>query len=294
MALPALERYQFEFNGLLFGERTPFLIEDEIDGLFDTQMSVDDVALPRGDGAIPMPLWAEAPTIIFPIRVISRAHSQSIHDLVSLIDSAFSTRDLLWLRWRMAHTTWRRRGRVIRRYLEASPFAARTGAYRFVVAIRCPDPRYYADDPSSVGVGAYDPNPSGWDIAFNLPLDVVDMPGFGDGVAYVNGPQEVHPIVRVSVSSGDMTGFDLTNMTTGIALTIRNISADPGDVVTCDFDAYIRMSGTPVISIDGSANHAAWQQPRIPFTLVPGRNDLRFVPINAEALCRVDWYDTYI
>jgi hypothetical protein len=295
MALPELARYQFEFNNFLFGEGTPYYVEAEITAMFETTMRTSDPVLPRGDGAIPMAMWAQPPTIVFPIRVISRSHSESIHDLVSQIDTAFGTKDLLWLRWKMAVQTWRRRGRVVRKYLEASPYAARSGAYKFVVAINCPDPRYYSDDVRSLLLGEYNPQPVGYDLPTDLPIDTVAPIGTGDQIAVIEGPQTVWPVIRVYVASGQLTGFDVLNTTHGTQLTIRNISADPGDTVICDFDAYHRLTGAPVISIDGSPIHSAWQQPRIPFVLHPGGNTLRFVAYGTtEATCRVDWYDTYL
>ena len=138
---PALSMYQFEINGLIMGDGTALLVESEVSGLFDVSMRFADRPIPRADGDVAAPLYAAATTIVMPLRVLAAPHSDEMHRLLVAIETATATRAELWLRWRMAVVTWRRRIRVTRRVITAEPTSSRIGClagHLSVVLFRSP------------------------------------------------------------------------------------------------------------------------------------------------------------
>ncbi len=296
--------HQGEFNNLVFGEGTPYVLEEPLD-LFAWQGRVADVPIPRGHGSIPMPVYLEADTQVLSFLVWGSSLTEAESRVQALL-RAFRPKEgssVGWMRWRSQERIWRLQARPIRVSAPYGPQEARSNLFRVVVALAQADPRLYSDTERNLRIPVYDPaaaaSAGAYDFPTELPLDVDFTDGVGgEQLVLLNGSADAYPVVTVSnADATPITSFTLTNSTTDEDLTV-NATITTGQTLTADMGAIVQGRPGPHVAIGSASRYGDWAQPRKPWRLQAGTvNGVRFSVTGptdeGNVTCRLVWRDAW-
>jgi len=281
---PALDPFQGEYRGLVFGEGTDLIIDGQLEGLVSVETRAQDKPIPRSDGAFPAIDYAKAETVTFPLAIVAAPGTTRLADLINDTSRTFRlTRgDTHWFRWHGAYGIRRWRARPARFAVAENPEAARSGIWRARVALALADPRGYSDDFSTRTVHLFTPDAggaAGWELpATDLPLDITaEQQSRAGGIVtiYNQGTADAWPIIQFqNLDYQEAFKITLRNLDTGEHITIETALAE-GQTLVADMDALVRGDQGPHVSIDGATRYGQWTPPRQPFRLAPGQNRLR-------------------
>lgn len=295
MAL-GLADYQYNYNGLTFGDGTSIMI-DHAEGFEGYEVRTSDSDEPRNDGAIRGLDYVSARTVAFTLS-LGETSDSDYETRWATIRSAFmpsrSTDSAL---------TFKRPGQP-ERYVNCRPIQlVRVEDYlRFnqighpPVVFRAVDPRLYASDSNSLTMSVFASSSGGmdWPIT-NWPIDFT---GASQTLfsAVNDGTADAYPLIRFyGPTVGTVTGVTLTNLTNGDVLTVST-TITSGQILTADMTAAVTGANTLIVSLDGSNRYGSWTVPRSPFRLSPGSNDLKFTVsgTSTDAVALIQWSDTWI
>lgn len=275
--------YQFQLNGLLVGDGTPYDVVSH-DGLYGYEVRTSDDDQPRGDGGLRGVDLQSARVVLF--RLAVGGSEQEVEQLLAVLYRALAPqRDLDWsLVWRHpAQPAKLLRCRPIQLPRESAHDATRLAPQS--VALRAVDPRHYSAVAKQVEI----PN----SLADGT-LQQVTVTNVGNIAAHPKitllGPTNISSVTRVElVNSSGLVTFDV------------RLTLPTGSVLVGDMEA--RVTGAPrsTIELDGVTKYGSWQLPRTPFRLDPdpyvidGDNVLymRTDPPGADVRCILDWRDTW-
>ena len=95
--------------------------------------------------------------------------------------------------------------------------------------------------------------------------------------------------------SGFVTEVHVRNRTTGKEFGWENVINSVADELIVNFDAYMRVTGDPVITGDGADRYSNWLEPREPLALIPGDNELELkVTPSQDVTATVQWLSTWL
>lgn len=284
---------QYAYRGTVFGKNTDYPLSiAQIEGLEGFDTVVGDQPLPRGHGNVPGKHFAAARQLLAPF-VIARDTRTDVETAVRALADLFlvSEEDLFDLEFkkqgqpqRLVRCRPTRFGRGDTRLgLRADP----------KVLLAAPDPRIYSAEEHSVSVPVYAPSGGAVDYPIDYPIEWAS--GIAQQAVATNaGNADAYPLVRFyGPDTGTLTAVLLENLTTGEQLEI-SATVTSGQILAFDGTAYVTGNGDLVVGIDDASRYGDWEQPRVPFRLQPGDNDLRFTPTGSATSvpCVVTWRDT--
>jgi hypothetical protein len=296
MTVLGLADYTYNYNGLIFGQGTSYMV-DHAEGFegFDVRQSDSDQ--PRNDGAIRGLDYVSARTVAFTLS-LGETSDTSYEARWAALRAAF-----LPSRSTDLPLTFKRPGQV-ERYVNCRPIQfARVEEYLHFdqighppLVLRAVDPRIYASVVQTANATVFSPVAGGmdWPVA-NWPVDYTG--GTQNLLAVTNnGTAEAYPLVRFfGPTVGTVTGVTLTNLTNGSVLAISTTMAT-GDILTADMTAAVTGANSLIISLGGSSRYGSWTVPRTAFSISPGSNVLKFqvTGTSTDAIANVTWQDTWM
>lgn len=295
MSLGLLD-YQYNFNGLTFGDGTSYMI-DHAEGFEGFEVRSSDSDQPRNDGAIRGLDYVSPRTIAFTLSLAETSDTSYETDWVALRSAFMASRST------DRALTFKRPGQV-ERYVNCRPIQlTRVEEYLSFdqighppLVFRAVDPRIYASDVQQVNATVFATSAGGmdWPVT-NWPID------FTGGtqnlaVAVNNGTADAYPLIRFyGPVVGTVTGVTLTNITNGSVLQVST-TITTGQILTADMTAAVTGANSLVVSLDGSNRYGSWVVPRSAFSLSPGSNSLKFqvTGTSTDAICNLTWNDTWL
>jgi hypothetical protein len=296
MAVLGLSDYQYNFNGLTFGEGTQIMV-DHAEGFEGFEVRTSDSDEPRNDGAIRGLDYVSARTIAFTLALGETSDTDYETDWATIREAFMPSRST------DQALTFKRPGQV-ERYINCRPIQlVRVEDYlRFnqighpPLVFRAVDPRIYSSATQSLIATVFASSSGGmdWPVT-NWPIDFT---GASQTLfsAVNNGTADAYPLIRFyGPTVGTVTGVTLTNLTNGDVLTVST-TITTGQILTADMTAAVTGANTLVVSLDGANRYGSWAVPRAPFRLSPGSNDLKFTVsgTSTDALASIQWSDTWI
>jgi hypothetical protein len=161
--------------------------------------------------------------------------------------------------------------------------ATTTHGFRpFTVKLKAADPRVYSRAELTDTMSVYDPSGAGgMDFDKDGVTDYVADGTAGEITALNSGNADAYPLLRIhGPPTGTMTGATVQNITTGgEAVFTFGSGLIATDIFTADFRRMVTLDGgdVPYVNLNGANRYGEWNLPRIPFTLAPGENVLRFI-----------------
>lgn len=289
---------QFEYRGLVFGRECPIMV-NRAEGFEGFEVRSSDADQPRGDGSLRGFDYAAARNISFELVAWEADLDGSVYEAAwQTIRSAFRPS-----RSEDYPLSFKRPG-MPERMVYCRPIQLvrveewnRHNRYGYPpVILKAVDPRIYSVDEKTGMVPVYATTAGGFDFPLaNFPLDFTG--GLQNEYVAINeGTADAHPLIRIyGPKSGTFEGFTLTNSTTGQTVTVSTVMS-LNQILTIDMPAMATGANRLIVSLDGATRYASWAQPREPFFLAPGANNLRF-EVNGtttNALCTVQWRDTWM
>lgn len=263
--------YQREFNGLTFGDGTDYPIVTET-GLDGFSLRVGDREVPRGDGSLPGLHLRESKELFVELELASDTGT-GVEALLADVKAAFTPqRTSAFLPYVFEH------GDGVEYFVRARPTRIETrrdASTNWIttvpIALSCVDPFVYASTPGS--------------------LQLVSTDGSVESDT-INNTGRLDAQVEIQVTESDPSGVILDvvveNLTTGVTFTylggVAPASIDPGEVLSLQAgdQSPFRSVGEDWLTHDGQPPDLSavpsWQAPRVPITLTPGSNSIRFTP----------------
>lgn len=284
-----LADHQLSYRNLTLGIGTAYTVTlaEELEGMV---VRSGDRDLPRGHGSVPGPHYAVARQPVLSLEVGGTV--EQMDALVQTLADTFAPQPA------PLPLVWKRPGRdervVYARPLQFSPPRS-AGSRRLKVALTCADPRIYANAVRTVNLPRWVSSGGGLDYPGDYPLDFAAGVSL-DATATNAGADLAYPLLRVfGPASGLLTGFTVTNLTTGQVQTVTTTVAS-GQILTVDNLAHVTGAGTLVVGLDGVSRYGSWGQPRTPLSLVPGDNLLRFTTTGTATVVPavMSWSDTWL
>lgn len=286
------------WRGLTFGGGGAYQITEE-SGLDDLEVRSGIRDLPRAHGAAAGPHYAAPRTIVLDLWWAGGTAADGEGLTAALRAATVPSIDTLhpYGLTRPDGSEWFLRGRVNRRQIPRTVDTETLGLVRATLAFECPDPRIYSAASLGVTIVSYLLAPSG---GFDLPADLpwnMSAATKTLGVVVNRGNADAYPVLRFTYPAddygeGDCAGVAVLNLTTGQTLLILS-ELIAGQTLIADMDALVRVTGDPIVSIDGASRYGEWYPPRDPFALIPGLNLLRFAVLgDAPVVCRIEWRHT--
>jgi len=303
----AVSDYQASFNGLTFGAGTqwPFI---EIVGLEEFAVRNTDTPAPTLWGLFPGVDYASERVITMTVLFIGDP------SLVYQFEAAFlpSSTALLPFVYKLpgreemtVSARCRRRSRPVSK-------DSQYGLLEFVVELDAPDPRRYSNALQQSQVSPFVSGSAGLKMTVGagtglgflmnvgagtgLGLKMTSIAAFGAQALSNNGNVDTYPtFVFTNVGTG-MSSWTVINDTTGISATF-NQTVQVGDTFTVTMGAVATpTSGLPV-NFNGVSRYGTWQVPRLPLSLAPGVNSLRYIVNSGDAgnaRCLATWRNAYL
>jgi len=307
--------YQITVGGFTIGEGTVYDIVD-VDGLDGFAVRSSDRALPDG--------WGEIPGRDLPASRTVTIEVEMFPEDAPAFASAFVPAETIdgenVVGWKFPHVEeLQAYGRVARCSRKRDQAGMSIAGY--VVQLRLPDPRAYAASSSAVamlstttGTEALDyATGSGADLAFDyaagsgadLAFDYSGASGVGSFAATNAGNVRTFPTLAIYGGTNGWSRALLTNVTTGQTFEITGGGPGTGQWLVGDmYRAVGYLSGSPVVlgsspawADDAATRYAFWAQPREPFYLQPGPNELRLEILEGDAtsvLALVTYRNAYL
>jgi len=283
------------WRGFQLGGSSAYKIEEE-SGLDDIIVRSATRTVPRGDGGIPGPHFQDTKQIVTKLWTYGDTPAEAEERAAALRAVMKPTQDTHNYQLRHAGDIEKFvRARVLRLTEPRSVWTERLAVVSMVAVWEVADPRVYGTTFESLTLAAFD----GVRVGFNLPADLPFNMGAATrstNDAFHSGTSLAYPVIQVqypTTSSGDHTGFTLTNLSTGVAIeSVATLTV--GQTLTIDMDARVRYTGDLVFSVDGSSRIGSWVRPRFDFYLQPGSNVLKFEPVGTAVMAvRLTWLPTY-
>jgi hypothetical protein len=299
--VPALDAWQMQFNGVVFGAGTDYSILG-VEGLDLPVVRNGDVARSRDTGEfIGLDLLGGRDiTLTLDCASIAGANLQA--DLTTLA-TAFAppvggqTESVLWIQMPnlplLAVAC-----RVRKRQIPIDLAWSQGLASKIIIALHCTDPRLYGE--TSDQVIQLSSGTSGMMFPATFPLSFGGAATPGTLVVNNTGNIEMRPII---VITGPVTNPTITNETTGLSMTFSNPSQssytlNSGDTLAIDLDAHSVLWTVYEASTSSSVrswvvNGSTW------WDLPPGINTISFTSSDGTEpspapTCAVEWAPTSI
>lgn len=295
--------FQGEYNGLVFGEDTQFVISEPL-GLFGWSSRVSEQAIPAGDGSVVLTDYLNSDTHVLTLTVWGHDLAEA-EDNVQAVMAAFKPARGVerWLRWRSYNRTWAVRVRPTRLSAPYGFKQAQTAMFKVDVALTQADPRLYGDIEHNLRVPVFDPAaaPASYELATELPLDADASEGQG-GEVLINtaGTDTAWPLISVTNTGAvDVTAVELDELASGVTFRVEDTLV-AGQELIGDMSAIVRAAPAPHVHVAGASRFGSWVAPREPLGLLPAvTNRLRFSIEGAgvdpnDVVLRLIWRDTWL
>lgn len=264
-------------DGLTIGEGTDVEVL-AIEGLEGWTMRTSDEPLSAEDGDQRGDDLQAAREVLFEVECGGTAAQ-----VEALLDKLY--RALLPSRSGNRELIWRHPGRALRMIRYRPTNVGRELDWRRTLlqdqkfVLRAVDPRHYSAGQRQTVVP----------VSTGIDPTLVTIHNAGNANAY----PEIRALVPGN-STTEVTRVDLVNTTMAGTGFVVAAPLPPGTELVGDMTAHVTDTALPVITIGGQSKYGAWQQPRQPFALAPGDNQvyLRVEPAGATVSCLVRHYDT--
>jgi hypothetical protein len=285
------------WRGITIGGGSSWCQIVEETGLDDIIVRSATRTVPRGAGGIPGPHFQDLKTIVAKLWVYGSSPAEAEQRVALLRQAMTPSQDTfpLYLK-HQGDVDKFVRARPVRFSQPRSVWSETLAVFEVTAIWEVADPRVYGITPESLLVGAFSDELVGINLPDDqLPWNMAPAPqSFSD--AFHSGTGLAYPVIQVQFpagGSGDHTGFQLSNLTTGVSI-VSDAVLTPGQTLTADMDAYVRYTGELIFSVDGSSRIGNWIRPRFEFYLQPGSNVIKFEPVGtATVVCRLTWLPTY-
>ena len=295
----ALNDYEYEYRGFVFGPPPHAVGVIEATGLTDLIAEVGDTPIPRGSGDVPGLVVAGPKYVTLAMRAKGEKRSQALADALSEAREAFAmTQTPEALKFKEPGVPERLiYARTIGFAVLRNPTTTH-GFQPFAVQLKASDPRVYSAEEYGTNLSIYDASGGGTDYPEDYGIDFLGATSTNERVLTNDGNANAYPKLRFyGPTTGTLTGVTVTNITTGQTLVI-NSTILSGQILTADMGRLVTLDPTdvPYINLDGSNRYGDWQLPRDPFYLAPGDNTLRFevTGTTTDALCVINHRDTWL
>lgn len=288
----ALADYQLSFNGLTIGNGTDYDLT-ALEGLEGFESRTNDQTLPTFWGSQPGGAFPQARVIIVGVQSFPELTEEAAAVESSFLPASQVTPTaLLPLTFKLPDQVEKRvTVRCDRRNRTRTTGETGQEMATWLLQLVAPDPRVYASEESITVAGAYIVDSSGLDYTASSGADLgFDMTassgadlGFdytgtvgGGGVSVTNdGDVDTYPSFTFETTASIAT-WTVINDTTDEQASFSFMLV-PGHQVVVDMAGVATGSTVSPVTVDGAANYAIWQSPRVPIRLIPGLNLLRFV-----------------
>lgn len=285
------------FRGITFGV-SPFIITDE-SGFDDITIRTGSRPFPRSDGNIPGDDYAGAREIVLRGWIdaddAATAHAalQELKTAATVVRSGSHP----YVATMPDGSAVFVNARVAERRIPRSVDTEVLGRIPWSIGFRADDPRVYDVAAAAINVPLFVVDPPGFDLPAELPVDMPDAaPTYA--IATNDGNADAWPVFEIDYlagGTGEFDGFVLTNITTGVVVTV-DAALSAGQRATIDFDTYTRATGVDPVVIGGTPNFGAWQHAREPMALTPGSNTIKLEVSGAsptnDVAARLTWRNT--
>lgn len=269
----AVNDFQMQYNGLLFGRDTPIGIES-ISGFEDYSATMGDVAVPREWGDIPGLHTVDSKEIVLEVSTTS---DNSLGDILNTFQPSETPKQLI-LKDPYSYERFVY-GRPIGRVMLKNPI------HKFkkmvTIRIKAADPRIYSVMQEQAEASVFSAT-GGLDYSLaEYSKEYVGSGSTGEAVVNNDGNSKAYPVIKIfGPPTGTLLGSTITNLTTGkTAEFVYASSLLSSDVLTADMRRIVvaDSSDIPYIYLGTSTNrYSTWQLPREPFYLAPGDNQIRY------------------
>ncbi len=263
--------YEF-YYGVAAGGDLDFGLNTNIDvmkveGLTDQNALVSDKQHHNQFGDIPGTHLARSRLIVFELDVRKGALSDTAwRDLIDDVEEHFTIDkdNENELHWQVPGNPERfLRCRCVKRKRIMEP-DSELGLTRIAVQLRASDPRFYVAAPNT------------------------DPANTGSFVVTNNGKQKAYPVILFERALGG-TSVKITHDDTGVIFEVTGLGGTAD--LTADMDKLVRGDTGLVVFRTGFNDYADWIQPRTPFYLQPGTNN---ITLDAGDDVGFTWWDTFV
>lgn len=310
----ALDDWQLQFNGLVIGGYIDDTNYDltSFEGFEGFDVRINDQVLPSFWGVQAGGDFVNARVMTLGVQAYPENTPEAAAFETAFVPSPqVAPTTLTALTFKLPDQVEKRVMCRVRRRARTRSSGRATDMAQWLVELDAPDPRVYASAESSTIANAFVTDStalnltsgSGVDLAFNLTLSsgtdlAFDFSGVtaSGGVTVENqGTVDTYPAFLFQTTAA-MNAWSVINDTTGEEADFLYMLV-PGHQIIADMAGVATGSTDPPITLDGDANYAIWQSPRVPIRLVPGLNSLRFLVTDGTtsgSTCTVTYRDAYL
>lgn len=302
--------YQLDYNGLIMGDGTAYEVVDWA-GLEEYAARNTDTTIPYGWGAIGGAAFVNTKVATVTIECVDPTAIPLLEAYLTPPPLSAPT-TLYPIRWKFPEREELiAYGRVARR-TRARTITTALGMTAVVFELEFPDPRCYAYATTSVTAPVYFAGTDTCDLATdsganlgtdltvdsgkNLGFDLGGIPASGQVIATNGGNVETYPVITFQVTGNSVNAFTLTNVTTGVVLSIGGL-LNIGDTLIVDMHpANAGASAVIPVELNGASEYSYWQPPRTTLALPPGDSVLQLdVQSGSGTLTAlVEWQSAYL